>query len=227
MFYRKFSFLILCVIFVITGCARRSYVAYHDVERTNYVTIKLTSGQVIEGTVFKAEPHQLVVLRKNRTKRNVLKTSIREIKRKTPVYDDFGRGISEEEIQSVQDNHNAVIYGIGGGALSLGTSFFIGSLVGHNMEEGGTVMAAAMAVGGGLGTLFFINAGKAKDRQEAITKIQEKRRLSEYRKKQVKTEKKSSEDIKRLIKQEKEKQEKLREEREEMLRKLQETDKNQ
>jgi hypothetical protein len=219
MLYRK-SMIILFSFLILTGCAQRSPVAYRNVETTNYVQILLNSGKTIEGTVFGVEPHQLTVLKKNRTKQTVLKSSIKRIQRKEPVYDDFGKGISEEEIQSVQKNRNAVIYGIGGGALSLGASFFLGSLIGHDMEEGGMVVAGTTVIGGGIGTLLFVKGGKAKDRQEAIENILDKRRNEKYQKTQVKKKQSDPEEIERLIQNEKEKQEKLRREREELLKEL-------
>ena len=129
-------------------------------------------------------------------------------------------GISEEEIQSVQKNRNAVTYGIGGGALSLGASFFLSSLIAHDMEEGGTIVAGTTVIGGGIGTLLFVKGGKAKDRQEAIESILDKRRSEKYQKTQVKQKQSDPEEIERLIQNEKEKQEKLRREREELLKEL-------
>ncbi len=227
MIFRKTYIVFLFVLFIFSGCAQRDSVTYRDVEKTNYVQVFLTSGKMIEGSVFKVEPHQLTIFKKDRTKQTILQSSIREIKRKPPVYDDFGKGISEEEIESIQQNRNATVYGIGGGALSLGVCFFVSSLIAHNMEEGGTIIAASTVVGGGIGTLLFVNGGKAKDREEAIDKIVEKRRIAQYKKKQVKQKKTGKEGIDKLIKKEKEEQEKLREEREDLLKKLQETETNQ
>jgi hypothetical protein len=227
MILKKTCCVFVVALFIFSGCAQRNPVTYRDVETTNYVQISLTSGKMIEGTVLNVEPHQLTIFKKDRTKQTVLQTSIREIKRKLPVYDDFGKGISEEEIRSVQQNRNATVYGIGGGALCLGASFFISSLVGHNMEEGGTIVAVSTIVGGGIGTILFVNGGKAKDREEAIDKIVEKRRVTEYQKKQVKQKKTGSDEIDKLIEKEKEEQEKLREEREDLLKRLQDTEKNQ
>ena len=226
MIFKKVSIVLLFGVFIFSGCVHQIPVSYRDVEETNHVQIILTSGKAIEGTVLKVEPHQLTIFKRDRTKQTVLQSSINEIKRKSPVYDDFGKGISEEEIQSVQKNRNATVYGIGGGALCLGASFFVSSLIAHNMEDGGTIVAASTVVGGGVGALLFVNGGKVKDRQEAIDKIVEKRRVTEYQKKQVKQKKTSSEEIDRLIEKEKAEQEELREEREELLKRLQGTEKN-
>jgi hypothetical protein len=227
MILKKAYLILVLVLFIFSGCVHQTPVSYRDVEETNYVQITLTSGKVIEGTVLKVEPYQLTIFKKDRTKQTILQSSVSEIKRRPPVYDDFGKGISEEEIKLVQKNRNAAVYGIGGGALCLGASFFISSLIGHNMEEGGTIVAASTVIGGTIGVLLFVNGGKAKDRQEAIDKIIEKRQVTEYQKKQIKQKKTSSEEIDKLIEQEKKEQEKLREEREELLKKLEKTDRSQ
>jgi len=203
---------------VFNGCANRVLISYDQVEKTNWLEVTLTSGIKIEGTVVKTEPHQIILLQKNKNLKEVDKASIRSIKRKPPVYDDLGAGISEEEIQSERTNRNTYIYGIGGGALSLGVSFFASSLISQNMaNEGSTILAATTAVGGGLGTYFFIKAGKAMDRKQAIERIQEKRRSAELKQEQ---EKMAPDDLQKQIEIEKQKQEELRKQREALLREL-------
>ena len=86
---------------ILGGCAKRSMIPYEQVEKTNYVFVKLTTGETIRGTAVKSEPHQIVVLLKNGEERVIPKSTVRTIHRNPPVYDDFGRGISEEEIKAV------------------------------------------------------------------------------------------------------------------------------
>lgn len=207
-------------ILIFGGCAKRAFVTYDQVDEANWIEVTMVSGKKFEGTVLKTEPHQLTLLQKNRQRKVFAKSSIRSIKRKPPLYDDFGKGISEEKISSVQSNRNSIIYGIGGGALSFGVSFFVGSLIGDSIDEGGTALAATTAVGSGLGTFLFVRAGKNKDRREAIENIREDRRSTEL-KKEVK--KKTKDEIQDVLKEEKKKQEKLRKQREELLRKLEES----
>ncbi len=211
--------LVLLGSIIFIGCATRFYdVKYDEVERTNYVEVMLASGNKAVGTIFKLEPYQLTLLKEDRKLVQVNKSSIRSIRRKTPVYDYYGRGISEEEISSVQTNNNMVIYGIGGGALSFGASFFLGSLAAQDSASGGTVLPASTFAGGGLGTFLFIRAGKAKDRKVAIETIRNKRRSTE-----ITTDKEDNakpEDLKKRLEEEKKKQEELRKEREQLLREL-------
>jgi len=150
----------------------------------------------------------------------VAKTSIRSIKRKEPVYDDFRNGISEEEIASVKTNKNAVVYGIGGGAICFGASFFLGSMAANSMEENsgsGTALAASTAAGGGLGTYLFVKAGKAKDRKDAVDVIKRKRKSRQLTPPEANTE---LQDLNKQIQEEKEKRENLRKQHEALLKQL-------
>ena len=216
---KKIIGLLIIGLCVFAGCAKHALVTYEQVEKTNMVEVTLVSGEKVVGTIYKVDPHQLSLLRKDRKTRVIAKSSVRMIKRKPPIYDDFGKGISEEEIQSVQTSRNTLIYGIGGGALSFGTSFFVGSLVSHSMEEnGGTVLAASTVVGGGLGTFLFIRAGKKMDHRDAIERIQEKRRFTEV--KEEKDKEKTPDEIRKQLEREKERQEELRKQREKLLKEL-------
>lgn len=215
------AWIVLMGFFLCTGCAKRALVNYEQVEAANYVEVTLVSGEKVEGSASKIEPHQLTIQKKNRELRVIPKSSVRAIKRKPPITDDFGMGISEEEIQSKQTSRHTLIYGIGGGALSVGASFFIGSLIANSSESsGGTALAASTAAGGGLGTYLFVRAGKKKDRKEAIERIREQRRTTE-----IKTDpnkEKTQDALQKQLEDEKKRQELLRKEREKLLRELEE-----
>jgi hypothetical protein len=211
--------IVLIGLFLCTGCAKRALVTYNQVEETNYVEVTLLSGEKVEGSATKMEPHQLTIRKKNRELRVIPKSSVRTIKRKPPIIDDFGKGISEEEIRSTQTSRHTVIYGIGGGALSVGASFFVGSLIANSSEKsGGTALAASTAAGGGLGTFLFVRAGKKKDRKEAIERIREERRSTEI--KEDPNKEKTQDALKKQLEDEKRRQESLRQEREKLLREL-------
>ncbi len=218
MIFRK---MVLCMMFIgLMGCAKRIPVTYDQVKQTNYVEITLLSGNKVEGTVVRSEPHQITIVPKGQRQMVISKTTIRSIKRKPPVMDDFGNGISEDEIESARTNKNTLIYGIGGGALSLGFSFFAGSLATQDSSGNGSILGATTLIGGGLGTYLFIRAGKAKDRQEAIDAIRDERRSIEL--KRIENEADTTDDMERLIEEEKQRQEELRKEREDILRELEE-----
>ncbi|HHS13787.1 MAG TPA: hypothetical protein ENN03_08505 [bacterium] len=174
------SKIILSVIVLtgLTGCAKRPYIHFEEAEPSNFLEIILQNGEKIQGTVMKSEPHQLVLLASQNSAISVPKNTIRLIRRKPPVYDQFGRGISEEEIQSVKTSKNTVIYTLGGGVLSFGSSFFLGSMLG---KESGNVLAATTLGFGTLGTFMFFRAGRAMDRREAIRTVNDIRLSSEHK----------------------------------------------
>lgn len=218
MILKKTGLFLFVSLIVLSGCAKRIPVTYDQVEQTNYVEITLVSGKKVEGTVVNSELHQLTVVPRGQRRQVISKSTIRSIKRKPPVVDDFGYGISEEEIESVRTNKNTLIYGIGGGALSFGASFFGGSLIAQDSTNSGSVLGATTAIGGGLGTYLFIRAGRAKDRQEAIEKIRAERRSNELKKLEDETQ--TSNEVEKMLEDEKKKQEELRKEREAILREL-------
>jgi len=205
---------------VFAGCAHYSPVEYRDVEKTNTVSVLLQSGATVRGTVQRIEPHQIVLMTDGRETAQVQKSSIRSIRRKPPVQDDFGQGISEQEIGRYKTNRNTVVYGIGGGLLSFGASFFAGSLLGHASESGGTVLAATAASGTLVGTVLFLRAGRNQDRKTAIEEIREIRRSADVTVPDAEKPPTDSTDVQHMLDVEKQKQDELRKQREELLRQL-------
>jgi hypothetical protein len=215
MLHKKMVTMMILSLILVSACAKRLAVEYGDVEPTNFINLRLVSGEKTSGTVEKVEPHQLTLIQKNLTVRVISKPAIDEIKRKPPEYDDFGNGISELEIRAVKKNSNALVYGIGGGLLSFSTSFFIGSLAGKNSIP---VLAGTTAGGGLLGTVLFASAGKTRDRKHAIEKIRDERRLTQIKLDEEKAD--TGEGIEKMLEDEKQKQKALREEREKLLKEL-------
>jgi hypothetical protein len=201
------------------GCSKQVLVNYPDVEKNNWVTVTLFSGETVTGNVVKAEPYMLTIQDKTGRQRSVEASQVRKIKRIPSYYDDFGNAISENDIARVRTNRNATIFGFGGGLLSFGTSFFIGSLIAQNTQDGGPALLATTAAGGILGTLFFIQAGRQLDRKEAALKIQNQRKSTQIDRSQ----KQSLDEIRKEVDDEKKKQEELRRQREKLLRELEES----
>lgn len=210
----------IIVFFIFQGCSQFSYVPFDQVEPTNTVRIKLQTGRKIEGTVIKKEPYHLEV--KTQADRDTLipKVAIRSLSRKPPVYDDFGNGISEAEIRLHSSKRNTFIYGMGGGLLSFGISFFIGSLIGQSIEDGSRIFAMTTVGGTGLGTWLFVHAGKKKDRNEAIQTIRLQRKNQAL---PVEEKASPSKDPWELIEIERQKREEMRKQREQLLKELEET----
>ena len=205
---------------LVSGCSHYVSVGYDELMQTNFVELSLVSGRKISGTIVKAEPHQIILQQKNREINPINKTSIRSIRRKPPVYDEFGRGVSEEEITNQKRNRNAVVYGLGGGVIGFGGSFFLSSTVAHSSESGGVIVPASTLGGGGIMTYLFVRAGKIKDRQEAIERVCEIRR--DDRINGLKRDEKSPQEVLKELEEEKIRQETLRKQREKILKTLEE-----
>ncbi len=221
MLLKRLALVLISVSLVMGGCAKRVMVGYDKLEETNSVEVVLVSGKKVIGTVESVEPYQIVVMTKDRGKRAIKKSSIKLIRRRPPVYDDLGKGISEEEIEAERTNKNAIIYGVGGGLLSFGTSFFAGSLAAQNS---GSILAATTLAGGTIGTVLFVQAGRAMDRKQAIERVRLKRISTsvEMRKSDADVD---SLKVRKQIEEEKKKQQELRLEREKLLKKLKEEEK--
>jgi len=121
------------------------------------------------------------------------------------VKDDAGKIIPEEEINRNKGCTNFWLYTIGGGALSFGVSFFIGSLIERSTKER-ALLTGVTAGGTIIGTTIFALKGREEDRQEAIEKIKRQRRL----------------EAERLLKQEEERQRRIKAEIERLKREKEE-----
>jgi hypothetical protein len=192
-------------------------IRFEQAEKTNFVTARLATGKTVRGSVVKADPFQLSLLQKDGHTVTVQRDAVLLLSRKPPVTDEFGKGISEEEIVRAGKNKNAVVYGLGGGTLSFGFSFFAGSLIGRSSRNGTALLAGTAAAGTAAGTLLFLRAGKAHDRKESIASIRLERRNEEAKPSATKM---PQEQIQRLLEIERKKEEDARLRREELLREL-------
>jgi hypothetical protein len=89
------------------------------------------------------------------------------------VLDFEGNVITEEEISRIKTNQKVWVYTASGAAISLGTSFFVVSMIARSSDRGikDTIVYTGTAAGTLLGTFFFARAGRNKDRQMAIDRI--------------------------------------------------------
>jgi hypothetical protein len=216
---RRCTIFTFFAVILFSGCAHWAFVPYEQVGQENRVLVELISGNRIEGTVTKCDPVQWIVKTKTGPV-TVSKSTIRSVRRQPVVQDEFGRGISEEEIAGRRTSKNAWIYGLGGGALSFGFSFFTSSLAAQSSDNGGGPLAAGTAIGTAAGTALFIHAGRHKDRNEAILKIQEERRRLEPGRTAPDT---SDTGLLRRLDQERRKREEFLKQREQLLRELEES----
>ena len=88
-----------------------------------------------------------------------------------PMRDYSGRPLTKEAVQAKKSNSNFILYAIGGGALSFGASFFIGSLLSRSSDDGSTnssTLWITAGAGTAAGMLLFGHAGKARDHNLAV-----------------------------------------------------------
>lgn len=198
--------LIIGVLFMTTGCAKRALLSYDQAPPMASVEIGTVSGHKFEGTIEEKNSVSLFLRTKknNRSLTRISRDEIVWISGREFVYDGAGKIIPEAEIQDQKNNNNFLIYTIGGAGLSFGASFFIGSLIHRGMDDeknGGTVMWSTTALGTTVGTLLFAKSGKNRDRSIAIEAIREQR-FSQV-KSQFESQKKKRSDIKNALEQEK------------------------
>lgn len=117
-------------------------------------------------------------------------------------YDEKGDLITREEINQEKNDKNAVIYTLGGGALSFGASLFISSMVYRGGDKEFKVINPISVGGGLLGTGFLYLQGRKRDRMLAIERIKDRRKLTaekELKEKQAEREllKKKVEELKK------------------------------
>jgi len=135
------------------------------------------------------------------------------------MVDDRGQAISKSEVAAKKSNKNFWLYTVGGGALSFGASFFVGSMVERNAEsDSRTALWAITGVGTVVGTILFANTGRVHDFNQAVEAVKDDHQgvIS----KDIETEKQKQDriaDERRKLDNERKKQEA---EREELLRKI-------
>ncbi|NIR51809.1 hypothetical protein GWO43_24850 [candidate division KSB1 bacterium] len=127
--------------------------------------------------------------------------------KRIPAYDEARKPISEREISHHKSNKNLLFYTLGGGSLSFGTGFFIGTLVDRGLDDdrNDAALWGTAAAGAVIGSVIFARQGSIKDRNQAIETIKEIRkekaakRLTEIksRRKKMEKERKSLEEIRK------------------------------
>ena len=101
---------------------------------------------------------------------------------KGAVVDLEGKVITEEEISREKTQQKFWVYTLSGAVISLGTSFFVASMIARSSDKGikDAIVYSGTAAGTLSGTFFFARAGRNKDRQMAIDRIRLERFESGY-----------------------------------------------
>ena len=164
------------------GCANRKTVGFDVLRVPAEVELELAGGRHLQGIATKKDAGELVVVRAPKDTVKVQRTSLRKIQMVPPVYDEAGRLVTRAEIQQEKNSRNTLLYTLGGGALSFGTSLFVSSLIYRAGDGKDFSVANPISIGGGiLGTAVFFHLGHKRDRLMAIERIKDRRKAQAER----------------------------------------------
>lgn len=169
----KKMFLLLGFLLFSIGCSSQMKLKVEDLVPQQQVTIAMANGQKVSGAVVRVDQESVVLKDENGKSWRAKKDRILSVKGPEPVLDLKGNLISEEEIARNKTNKNFWLFTISGGVLSLGTSFFVSSMISRASDDGNrnAITYGGTAAGTAIGTLLFSRAGAHRDREFAIQKI--------------------------------------------------------
>lgn len=169
---------IIGLLVVLAGCGHQAAFRPDEVSQGQTVSIQMTNGRSVEGTVVRIENDVLVVVDETNNSWRARKESIAAITGPEPVRDDWGTIIGERDIAAAKGNKNMWTYTISGALLSMGTSFFITSMASRSIDsdDRNPVLVGGTAAGTAVGAFLFSRLGARKDRQAAIATVNAQRR---------------------------------------------------
>lgn len=92
------------------------------------------------------------------------------------LVDEKSQPITPAEVAAKKTNKNFALYTIGGGALSFGASFFIGSMIHRSTNsDDRTALWAVTGAGTVIGTALFAHNGKVRDFNQAVEAVKDSR----------------------------------------------------
>jgi len=162
---------------IINGCSSRILISKNGLQEHQTVRIELRTGESVKGEIVKNDRDILVIKDKRDRLWRAKKNDIVRISGPVPVYDYENKVITEQEISRNKKSKNTWYYALGGGLLSLGSSFFLGSMISRTGDgdlRDGEIWGVT-AVGTAVGTFLFARRGAKRDRMMAIDNIREKR----------------------------------------------------
>jgi len=206
---------LLILVVGLAGCAKRVPLPVEKVEAGSRIWVRTTDGRAVAGDVLQRQPDRFILKTKDGRVDTLLVADVGIIKARPQEYDEAGRLIPEAQIDSVKTNRNLVLYTIGGGALSFGTSFYLGNFLKRHVSSGqDAVMWGTTGLGTAVGIAAFMNAGAKRDRLMAVEKIKD------YRKKLAEQKLRQEESRKEQLKKELERLKKEKAEKEKELQRL-------
>jgi hypothetical protein len=175
----RYGILVVLIAILMTGCSQQITLRPDGAAKNQTVSVKLRSGASVTGEVESRDAESLVIKDRAGQTWRAQMTAITKITGPKPVFDGAGNIISEKEIRDHKYTKNALLFSLSGGVLSLGTSFFLSSMLSrasadHNRD---TILYSGSAGGTIAGVFLFSHMGAKKDRQQAIQKVRQERSL--------------------------------------------------
>jgi len=174
---RQLMLVVVMGILIAAGCSSQKLLSEKGLQEHQTVKIELGSGESVEGEIAKNDAATLVIKDHKSKFWRANKSDIVRISGPVPVYDYENKIISEQEISQNKKSTQTWYYVLGGGVLSLGSSFFLGSMISRagdgDLRDG--VIWSVAGVGTAVGAFLFARKGSRKDRLIAIDDIREKR----------------------------------------------------
>ncbi len=173
------AFLILCLGLAtfVMHCSNSKVLQKNNLKKGQTVALRMSSGERVTGVIIKSTETDFVIRDNKGQAWKAPKNRIVSATGPEPVYDLSGHVIPELQIKAARHRKNMLLFSISGGLLSMGTSFFLSSMVSRSQgdDDHDAVIYGGTAAGTILGTFWFSRIGLAKDRKEAIKTIREER----------------------------------------------------
>ena len=165
--------LVVFLTILMVGCSNQVLLRMDRLQEKQTVEITLNTGERVSGEIAKIDEKTITIVDAQNRAWRAKKSDIHRIVGPRPALDLSGHVISEREIAKRMQKKNRLLYALSGGALSLGASFFVSSLISRGVDGNAqdAVIYGGTAGGTVLGGFLFYRLGAQKDCQEAINEL--------------------------------------------------------
>jgi len=163
---RQIIWILIVTMFLMTGCISLRSVSPEKPESQASVRIDLKGGSSREGIIFKGDSLNLHYIDAASHKQNsILITSIKEIRKLDKFFDFSGNVIPASEISRYKSHKHSWLYGSAG--FLLGATVGIGVGIGFYAADQPIAANASILVFGALGAWYFADKGNFVDTEDA------------------------------------------------------------
>lgn len=174
----KISFILfLGLATVVSNCSSNKVLKRDNLKEGQTLTLRLSTGEQVKGVLLKSTEAHFIIQDNEGQAWKAPRERVVAVTGPEPVLDRSGKVISEQHIKKESNHKNALLFTISGGVLSLGTGFFLSSMISRAMgdENRDAVIYGGTAAGTALGAFLFSRIGARKDRNQAIERIRQER----------------------------------------------------